>query len=118
MKLCEENGLVARPPPEFKEVTKYCIVKCSLNRAMNLDGVDRTKFLKHVDKMVNVVSRMLRRGSLALAFHMTKLVSEGKPFPDLYKANDTYWKNWMRIGIHGVFPDNASRHSYRRMGKL
>ena len=112
MKLCEENGLVARPPPEFKEVTKYCIVKCSLNRAMNLDGVDRTKFLKHVDKMVNVVSRMLRRGSLALAFHMTKLVSEGKPFPDLYKANDTYWKNWMRIGIHGVFPDNASRHSY------
>ena len=112
MRLCEENGLVARPPPEFKKVEKLTIVKCSLNRAMNLDPEQMSTFRQEVNKMVVIISRMLRRASLALSYHMTQLVAGGKPFPDLYKENDTYWKNWMRIGTRDVYPDTVSRESF------
>ena len=111
--LCEKNGLIARPPDEYTNIEKTTIIKCALRHAMNLDNSQFLLLRTEIDKMVNVISRMLRRSSLALCYHMTKLVSSGQPIPDLYKCNnDTYWKNWLKIGIDGVFPDASSQSSY------
>lgn len=120
-KLCEDNGLIARPPPNFKMVEKICVVKCALKRAMNLDEEQFDKFRGHVDDLVNVVSRMLRRSSLVMSFHFTKLAemegSEGvlSTIPNLYDMKDTYWKNWLKIGVDGVFPDKESKVSYEAL---
>ena len=112
--LCEDHRLVARPPPELKTVEKMCVVKCALKKAMNLDEEQFDVFRTHVDKLVNLISRMLRRASLALAFHTTRLAAMDPPatVPDLYDMKDTYWKDWLRIGIDGAFPDEESKASY------
>ena len=127
--LCEEHGLVERPPPEMKTVERICVVKCALRRAdgsaiqgnaervsaMNLDDAQFETFRAYVDKLVNVVSRMLRRASLALAFHVTRLLHVDLPVPDFYDMTDTYWKNWLRIAVDGVFPDAESEVTYRQI---
>jgi hypothetical protein len=110
--LCQNNGLIAKPPPEYKTVEKTCVVKCALKKAMSLNEEEFGKFRGHVDDLVNVVSRMLRRSSLVLAFHVTRLMEDGLPIPDMYDMKDTYWKNWLQIGIENVFPDEESRISY------
>ena len=118
VKLCEENGLLDPPVVEYKDATKICVIKCSIGRALNLNAANKVHFLGEVEKFVNIVSRMSRRASLVLSYHMTKLVSSGKPIPDFYstkKFNDTYWKNWLRIGIDGYFPDAKSRLSYEEV---
>ena len=114
--LCEKNGLIAKPPDEYMNIEKNTIVKCALRHAMNLDDDQFLMLRAEIDKMVNVVSRMLRRSSLALCYHMTKLVSSGQPVPDLYKCIDTYWKKCLKIGINGVFPDTPSKSSYESIG--
>ena len=68
-----------------------------------------------MDKLVNIISRMLRRASLVLAYHITRLLWADLPVPDFYNMTDTYWKNWLRIGIDGVFPDAESEVSYRQI---
>ena len=112
VRLCEDNGLIARPPPEYKTVEKMCVVKCALKKAMSLDDEEFGKFREHVDQLVNVVSRMLRRSSLVLTFHITSLLEKGLDIPDLYNMKDTYWKDWLRIGVDGIFPDEESKISY------
>ena len=113
--LCQEHKLIERPPPEMKTVERICVVKCALKRAMNLDEAQFETFRTYVDKLVNVISRMLRRASLALAYHVTRLLWAGLPVPDFYDMTDTYWKNWLRIGIDGVFPDAESEVTYRQI---
>jgi hypothetical protein len=50
VRLCEDNGLIARPPPEYKTVEKMCVVKCALKKAMSLDDEEFGKFREHVDQ--------------------------------------------------------------------
>lgn len=115
LRLCVEHGLIDPPEVEYKIIEKTCIVKCGLCKALALNDNEFSKFRQYVDTLVNTISRMLRRSSLALAFHMTRLVSEDLPIPNLYDMSDTYWKNWLKIGVDGVFPDNESRVSYEQI---
>jgi hypothetical protein len=62
--------------------------------------------------MVHIISKMMRRSSLVIAYHFTRLVSSGIEIPNLYKQDRTYWKNWLKIGIEDVFPDNESKKSF------
>ena len=115
--LCEQHKLIARPPPEFKDVNQICVVKCALRTAMNLNDVQYALFREQVDSMVNVISRMLRRASLILSFHVTDLANADRPIPNLYKMKDTYWKQWLKIGIDGIYPDAASKETFKRIEK-
>jgi hypothetical protein len=58
---------------------------------------------------------MLRRSSLALSFNILWLLENNKPIPDLYKEKDTYWKNWLKIGIDNVYPDTDSKLSFDKI---
>jgi hypothetical protein len=92
-----------------------CVVKCALRKAMrfespsqrestgNEDGAKAADaqfdaFRDTVDAYVNITSRMLRRASLALAHHMTRVAEAGQRIPDLRSKGDTYWKDWLRLG--------------------
>jgi hypothetical protein len=44
---------------------------------------------------------MLRRASLALAHHVTRIAEAGHRVPDLRHKSDTYWKDWLRLGPSG-----------------
>ena len=68
--------------------------------------------------MVNIVSRALRRASLVMNFHLIYLKSTDSIIPDLYDQNDTFWKNWLRIGISDTFPDAQSKISYPHVQAL
>ena len=114
-RLCQQHNLIASPLPKFKDVEKICIVKCALKKSSNLNDEDFNIFRNEIDKMVNITSRMLRRTSLALAFHILWLLENNKPIPDLYKEKDTYWKNWLKIGIQDVYPDSNSRLSFDKI---
>ena len=103
--LCVTHELVE---PEFKWVEEFSIVKCALKRALAMDDLQYSKFSKQLEKHVNVISRMMRRTSLALSYHITRLVNRGSPVPDLYNQNDTFWKDWLRVGIHGIFPSDVT----------
>lgn len=92
--LCQDHGLIE---PEYKEVEEYSIVKCALRKALGGLGDEYSAFIPLVEDYVNVVSRMLRRGSLALAYHITRLLASGQSLPDLYDQKDTYWKDWLRL---------------------
>jgi len=111
-RLCEDNGLIDKPFPSLNTVERHCVVKCGLNKVMNLNDDDFGKFRDHIDELVNIISRMLRRSSLALAFHLTRLAQNNLPIPNLYNMKDTYWKDWLKIGVNEVFPDEASKASY------
>jgi hypothetical protein len=116
--LCEQNKLVALQPPDMKSSKKICIVKCALKSAMALNEKDFEAFSGDVEKFVRIVSMMMRRASLALSFHMTKLAAADEPIPDFYdndKVKDTFWKNWLKIGIDDVYPDTASKISYLKI---
>jgi hypothetical protein len=58
---------------------------------------------------------MMRRTSLAMSYHFTKLLAENQPIPNLYNEkiyNDTYFKNWLKIGIDNVFPDESVQANF------
>ena len=112
-RLCEEHGLLQPQAPEYVDATKICIVKCSLARALNLDMDGRQVFMGDIEKFVNVISRMLRRTSLAMSYHFTSMVASGRSVPNLYKVQDTYWKKWLKIGIDGTYPDDDSKLSFQ-----
>ncbi len=123
--LCTQHGLLAPNDKEVasstkdarKVVEKVCVVKCSLRRALSLSDDEFSNFRERVDAFVYLVSRCLRRASLALDYHLTDLLSQGdKPIPDLYKQKDTYWKRWLTIGSSDeIYPDEDSRISFQRI---
>jgi hypothetical protein len=110
-RLCLENQLVER---EFYEKENITVVKCGLEKALNMDDLQKVEFIGRVNKYVSVVSRLLRRSSLILHYHLLRVFNNDKPIPDLYKANDTYWKQWLMIGMKdSPFPDKESNLSYQ-----
>jgi len=102
--ICVANGL---EDPEFEEVIEYSTVKCGLQSAMSLGEEEYGQFNQHVEAFVERVSRMMRRASLALSFHITRQLRLGLPLDDLYNQKDTYWKDWMRVGLNDTFPTPA-----------
>lgn len=99
--LCVANGL---EEPEFEEDIEYSTVKCGLQSAMSLSEEEYAQFNQHVEAFVERVSRMMRRASLALSFHITRQLRLGLPIDDLYNQKDTYWKDWLRVGINDTYP--------------
>ncbi len=93
--------------PEARTKNVKMIIKCALKHAVSLDKDQYTAFSARVEGYVNVVSRMMRRASLALLYHTTKLANEGGPVPDLFKEKDTYWKNWLKL-TDGFFPEASA----------
>ena len=94
---------------ESKEVEEITTVKCCLHKCMKAPMTEPqyAAFAGHVEAFVNIISRMTRRATLALSYHMTRLVREGRPVPDLYKQKDTYWRNWLRMGVHMPEPNGV-----------
>ena len=96
--LCLKHGLIE---PEYEDVEEITVVKCGVRALLARMRPDkREQFVDCVDAMVRFVSVMMRRASLALSYHVTRLVIER---PDavvnLYRQKDTYWKNWLRMGL-------------------
>ncbi len=56
-------------------------------------------FGAHVEAFSNVTSRMMRRASLVLCYHVIRRATAGLPLPNLYRMTDTYWKAWLCIGL-------------------
>ena len=83
------------------------VIKCALKNAMALDNSQYAVFSEMVEGYVNLVSRMMRRASLVMLYHVTKLASEGGPVPNLFKEKDTFWKNWLKLDV-GFFPEATS----------
>ena len=83
------------------------VIKCALKNAMALDDSQYAVFSERVEGYVNLVSRMMRRASLAMLYHVTKLASEDGPVPNLFREKDTYWKNWLRLDADN-FPEASS----------
>ena len=120
--LLRDNGMESyltdgnNEKPLYRTVTKTRIIKCSLSHALNLDSDTQKMCIDRIDEYVNILSRMMRRASLALSYHMKRLVEKNLPLPDLYKSVGgdemlTYWKKWLEIGCYeGRFPnDNVTR---------
>ncbi len=66
-----------------------------------------------LDEYTMVISKMLRRASLAYLYYMTCLLAEGKPIPNLSAENDTYWRNWLRIGLKefgNIVPNGVEKY--------
>lgn len=101
--LAVENGLETT---EFKDVEEITVIKRGLRRSLKcLSDDDYTKFTGFIEPMVVIVSKMMRRASLAMSYHVTRLLrSNPGAVVDLYSQKDTYWKDWMRIGTAGHFP--------------
>ena len=118
--LCESKGLLTQtindlPIVEeevWKEVKKIFIVKCAFRKAMNFDDDKFSLLQNEVESFVHIISRMLRRSSLVIAYHFTKMLSSEQVIPNLYDQNDTYWKKWLCIGIDNKFPDKDSKTSF------
>lgn len=108
-RLCLENGLLER---EFKKQTDVTVVKSSLQNAMTLNNEDFKALSNRIDKYVEIVSKMLRRSSLVFYDHILRLEEKRAIIPDFYKMNDTYWKNWLKIGLQKDFPDKESEKTY------
>jgi len=83
------------------------VIKCALKNAMALDDSEYAAFSQRVEGYVNLVSRMMRRASLALLYHVTKLASEDGPVPNLFKESTTHFKNWLKLDV-GFFPSATS----------
>lgn len=97
--LAVQHGL---EPPALEDVKEITVIKRSLEAALDLEDVDLRRFVDWVDRLVVRISRMMRRASLAMSFHVTRLLQEcDNAVPDLYARNDTYWKNWLRLGDDG-----------------
>ena len=118
--LCESKGLLTQtindlPIVEeevWKEVKKIFIVKCAFRKAMNFDDDKFSLLQNEVESFVHIISRMLRRSSLVISYHFTKMLSSEQVIPNLYDQNDTYWKKWLCIGIDNKFPDKDSKTSF------
>ena len=105
--LCESHGLLSKPEEEveFVDEERICIVKCAFRKAMNYDNEPFQLLQRDVEGMVHIISKMLRRSSLVIAYHFTRLVSTGIEIPDLYKQNDTYWFLFMKGHIELLSKD-------------
>jgi hypothetical protein len=101
--LCVEHKLSGY---EYDQVTRELTttVKCALRHATGLDDASFAKFRAIVDDLVNVISRMSRRASLALAHHVHCLIEDGRAIPNLAGQKDTYWKRWLTIGLYADAP--------------
>lgn len=75
-----------------------------------MKGSSRVAFLRAVEEYVRLVSRMMRRASLALLYHLTRLADDGDMIPDLFNAKDTYWKNWLRLDGDHLPSDTLDRY--------
>ena len=96
--LCEVH--VPGFQPAFETKTNYSIVKCALRKVTNIeDAADFERFRDKIDELVNIISRMYRRTSIALAHHIVCALEEGRHIPDLDNQKDTYWKRWLTIGM-------------------
>lgn len=98
--LCEDNGLLDM---RYERVEKFSIIKCPLRKSTSILTHDEYKtFTIRVNEYVNLISRMMRRATLLMSFHITSLLSTDDPLPNLYKQKDTYWKNLLRLETPSV----------------
>ena len=112
--LCQEKGILSEPEPEFYEKTLIRVYKCSINTAFQ--SIVHDKLKADVESYVTIISRMYRRTSLIMLYHFTKLLSSNDiDIPNLFLKNQTYWKNWLMIGIKGCFPDKDSKKSFEEL---
>ena len=114
-RLCLENKIVER---EFEFKEQITVVKCSLIKGMKLSIYEQNLLFPKIDMYVSVISRMLRRSSLVLYYHILRVENDDESqIPDLYTipSSDTYWKRWLQIGLDKniSFPDDASEVSYQ-----
>lgn len=64
------------------------------------------RFLDVVETYVQTVSQMLHRAGLALLLHLLHQASNGLPIPNLYDQKSTYWKNWLKLALDEVRPND------------
>lgn len=113
------HSLDADGLPVTKDVEVKAIVKSSLEKAMRLDAAQLLKFQSSVDVFVDVISKSLRRASLVLNHYLARQAALNAAIPDLYQKKDTYWKNWLKIGIDNVFPEGQGvREAYEAVAHL
>jgi hypothetical protein len=75
------------------------VVKRSLPSVIRLSGAARRKFDAFVEDQVRLTSLRMRRGSLVLLHHLTRLAKEGRRIPNLFAAKLTFWKDALRGDI-------------------
>ena len=67
----------------------------TLRHSVNLPTNEKDSFMTKVEEIVGSVSRMLRRGSLLVLVHFTRMLQENKP---LREWTDTHWRHALLVG--------------------
>ena len=112
------NVVVVNPKKVITK-TKTTVVKCCLVKHLNneLSEIQRKAFLDYVDKATVFISKMCRRASLVMLFHVDRVFEENLTIPDFtFKKNSTWWKNILKIGLvdfNRPFPDADIEKSYK-----
>jgi hypothetical protein len=88
------------PDPKFKEVKKTTVVKCCLRSVLNnkLSQEQKETFLYLVDQYTEIISKLMRRGTLFMLHHVARIFEDGLQIPDFKSQKTTYWKNVLKIG--------------------
>jgi len=105
--------------PRLETKTEYSVVKCGLYTALegSMNDDEYQRFSDLVEQHVEAVSHMMRRATLFLLFHVTRLLRAGLPIENLFllfhvtrllraglpienlfDQKDTFWKDCLRIG--------------------
>ena len=82
-------------------VVECSVVKRAFSQSLSnrLDKQQREKLVDYVEQCTDIATRMARRSSLAFLYYTLKRLESGRAMPDFMKATDTYWLEWMRIGL-------------------
>ena len=103
-----------------KTKTKTTVVKCCLlkhlNKKIQNDPEKLSRLLNYIDSGTEFISKMMRRSSLVLLYHVSRINHQKLPIIDLKCQNDTWWKNLLKIGLvefKKPFPDDLElQNSY------
>ena len=86
-----------------KTKTKTTVVKCCLlkhlNRKIQRDQTKLSRLLNYIDSGTEFISKMMRRSSLIMLYHVSRINTENLVIIDLKIQNDTWWKNVLKIGL-------------------
>jgi hypothetical protein len=77
--------------------TLVTTIKCALPGVLALSGAACSTFEAFVEDQVRVTSIRMRRASLVMLYHFTKMAQAGQRIPNLFTANLTYWKNAVEL---------------------
>jgi hypothetical protein len=92
-----------------KLVTATKVLKMCLPQALSRELLpsQRDAILERVATYSELISRMSRRASMILLHYVTCLLHADQPLPDFDDQKDSYWHDWLKIGLREFADKNG-----------